>query len=931
MRITGLLTCLLISTILHAQNGSIQGKVTDSSGKKPLPLTTLTVFRAGDTSIITYRLSTETGTFKIPGLPLHMPLRLLATFSGYEVIRKEFQLDEKESSLDMGTLKLKPSAKELDEVIVTSERPPVVIKKDTIEFNASAFKTLPTALLEDLLKKLPGVQVDDDGNITVNGQPVNRILVDGKRFFGDDPKMATRNLPSNLVDKIQVTDDKDQIAENNDGDMSKIGKVINLTLKKSIKKALFGKVFAGGGTDSRYEAGAIINTFRDTLQTSLLAFSNNVNRAGFSFQDVTQLGGFNRSGFNSISIYGGNGRSGLAVNGISFGGTNSGLNTSSGAGININHTPSKNLSFYGQYFYGKNHGDLESSGQTQRFFGDTVLNNIYSSNSLSDNYSQTINLGGNWRADSLTNLTFSGSVNLAKTTSNSPSVGTTDNNKLGQVSSNNSNALSDGINNSFNYTINFTKRARHNRGRTFSVYHSFSHNNNPVDNISEGTYYYYYPAISQQLLQQLRNTNSPSTSANLYLNFSNPLSKKITLRWNERFEYNNQSQLVSTFTKSAGGAVYDSLLAQLSNELRREQSRISHVITLNYQLTPKITFNLGATMLQQWIHNRFQKGASNDQQYNNLLLNTGIYWNRLNFNISQNVSAPSVNYLNPVVNNSNPLNIIYGDPNLRPAKATNFSINGFIPNIKTSMNYFVYANISSTNDAVIQAIDVNSNGVQTNRPVNVDGVTSGYFSFRVNKQFKKNPKFIFSSDIGIYGNVNKSPLLFNGIRSAYKSLSASPSLRLGFNWHDAVEINPSFSLNFQKARYTDKTFTNTDYVGQTIQSEFIVRQPRKLVLETSLAYNYISNLAPGLPKSNLYWNAALTLLMFKEDKGQLKLAVYDILNRNNNVNRYINGNAIYDSRTNVLQRYFMLTYSYNIRSMAGQKSKVGGKQSIFFF
>jgi hypothetical protein len=169
----------------------------------------------------------------------------MATYSGYEALRKDFILTEKEPVVNMGGLRLTGTSRQLDEVMVFSERPPVVIKQDTIEFNASAFKTLPSALLEDLLKKLPGVEVNENGDIKVNGQKVNRLLVDGKRFFGDNPQMATRNLPSNMIDKVQVMDDKEEIALNNDGDMSKIGKVLNITLKKSIKKAVFGRVFAG--------------------------------------------------------------------------------------------------------------------------------------------------------------------------------------------------------------------------------------------------------------------------------------------------------------------------------------------------------------------------------------------------------------------------------------------------------------------------------------------------------------------------------------------------------------------------------------------------------------------------------------------------------------------------------------------------------------
>ncbi|HWJ29263.1 MAG TPA: carboxypeptidase regulatory-like domain-containing protein, partial [Flavisolibacter sp.] len=290
----------MVITQLSAQ-GTIKGKLLDSVAKSPLALATVTVFKASDTALITYRLTNPEGEFKVPGLPLNLPLRIVISFSGYDAFRKEFTLTNADP-LDLQVIKMNPIAKSLDEVLVVAERPPVTVRKDTIEFNASSFKTLPTSLVEDLLKKLPGIQVDADGNIMANGKKVNRIMVDGKAFFGDDPKMATRNLPANVIDKVQVTDDKDEAARNIDGDLTNVGQVINLTLKKGVKKGWFGKVYGGAGTDDRYEIGGIANIYRDTMQLSVLGFSNNVNRSGFSFKEVQDLGGFNRSGFNSLMV-----------------------------------------------------------------------------------------------------------------------------------------------------------------------------------------------------------------------------------------------------------------------------------------------------------------------------------------------------------------------------------------------------------------------------------------------------------------------------------------------------------------------------------------------------------------------------------------------------------------------------------------------------
>lgn len=225
---------LLSSVVVIAQNsiGSLYGKICDSTTRQTLSFATISVYRASDTSLLTYRLSDLNGKFQVPGIPFNVKCRLLITFSGYGVYRNEFELSPTQVSLDLDTVFLVPDIRSLDEIIVQSERPPVIFNKDTIEFNANAFKTLPTALVEDLLKKLPGVQVDENGSIRVNGRPVNKIMIDGKDFFSGDPKMATRNLPANLIDKVQVTNDQDQIALNPDLPLSSIGQVINLKFKR---------------------------------------------------------------------------------------------------------------------------------------------------------------------------------------------------------------------------------------------------------------------------------------------------------------------------------------------------------------------------------------------------------------------------------------------------------------------------------------------------------------------------------------------------------------------------------------------------------------------------------------------------------------------------------------------------------------------------
>ena len=208
------MSIFFFSSTAQSNSGAIKGLLKDSSGKQVLSLATVTVFIAKDTSIVTYRLSDPTGNFKIPGIPLNVTCRVLVSFSGYRTFRKDFLLSKENPQLDMGTIILKNETTNLEEVVVFAERPPVSVRKDTIEFNASAFKTLPSALLEDLLKKLPGMDIDADGNIIVKGKRVNKLLVEGKEFFGGDPQIATKNLPANIVDKVQVMNDKEEMERN---------------------------------------------------------------------------------------------------------------------------------------------------------------------------------------------------------------------------------------------------------------------------------------------------------------------------------------------------------------------------------------------------------------------------------------------------------------------------------------------------------------------------------------------------------------------------------------------------------------------------------------------------------------------------------------------------------------------------------------------
>lgn len=924
---TTVIVCLFLFGKLFAQ-GSIKGKLVDSA-QKPLGLATVTVFKANDTSIITYRLSTPEGEFKVPGLPLNVACRVIVSFSGYDAFRKEFTLTN-DAPVDMGTIVLNGSIKSLDEVLVISERPPVVVKKDTIEFNASSFKTLPTALVEDLLRKLPGVQIDADGNIMANGKKVNRILVDGKAFFGDDPKMATRNLPANVIEKVQVTEDKDEAARNTDGDLTQIGQVINLTLKKGVKKGWFGKAYAGAGTTDRYEVGGIANIYRDTMQLSVLAFSNNVNRTGFSFKEVQDLGGFNRSGFNSVRINTNAGNTNFAINGISFGGADQGIARSTGAGFNLNHAPTKNKSFFLQYFYGNSNTNVQQLGNTQQFINDTTVTTKTNTNTNRDQFSHTVSTGGIYKPDTLTDINFRAGYNYQMTGENTIAGIDVTNNKTGQISQGAGNLLNKFFNNSYNHNFFITHRFKAKKGRTLNMFNFVNYNSNLQRYITESENEYYVPAYEDRFFNQLRRQLVPTLSVTTNVNFSEPLSSKWTIRFNNNYLYKKDKQDIGIYDKDPSSLKYDVYDHNQSNGFERIQNKIVSTLTLSYKIK-LFTISAGVNGSWQTVHNEFKNLSSpiNFTRFD-VLPTFQANWKQFSLNANQSVEVPGIQYLIPVPDSTNPFYIRYGNPYLKPARRTNFYLSNFnfFQGSGTTINMFISGNLADHD--VVMSRTVASNGVQTVKPVNANGTAQIYANVGYGKEYKNKQKFIFSFRIAPYMSINRSKLLVNNNTSTATTTQVGPNFSVGFNWNDIVEFRPQYSPSVSATKYSDPGFTNIRSVTQYTEAELIVRWPKKFVWESLVGYRHNDQVAAGAPKDNLLWNAAVTFILIGDNKGLLKLSAYDILDRNNSFTRRTTENQIYESQTNVLRRYFHLTFTYNIRNMGAPK-KIGGKDRLFMF
>lgn len=934
-RIAILMASLMLCLYSLGQNGSISGKLKDSVSGQPLSLATITVFKASDTSVVTYRLSNSEGEFKVTILPLDIPLRALVTFSGYHPYRVIFSLNNTNTSFDLGTIKLVPTSKELDEVIVIAERPPVSVKHDTIEFNASAFKTLPNALVEDLLKKLPGVFVDGDGNISVNGKTVNRILVDGKTFFGNDPKMATRNLPANVIDKVQVMNDQEELLRNGDDNINNVGKVLNITLKKGIKKGWFGKIYAGAGNDNRYETGAIANIFRDTVQLSILGYSNNLNRPGFSFSDLNSAGGFDRSNSNLTSrsngIHANNSGTGILINGISFGGlqTSGGVATSSGVGFNFNHAPNLKQSFFVQYFYGNILVNRINETNSRIHNGDTIIENKNRLTGTILTNAHTIGVGGKWRPDSVTTI----QANASYTTSQQADQ------RFTAVSSNHSihGLLSNGRINQDNasdifyyrHALTVTRLSKTKKGRRYTLFHSLDINNRFNKNETVSTTHILFPSLADSLLNQLRDERVPRTEAVTSFNYSEPLAAKLTLRTGGRYEYGKLSNEVTTFNPASTGGLYDKINTALSSRFHRESHRFFLNAGLEYRWG-NVTITPGARYLAQSVNNALASlPAPIKQQTNNLLPSFSLVYKRLNFNYTKDIVLPAYTFLIPVTDNSNPYYVNNGNARLQAAERNNLSLSWFSNDAKKNASAGINANVGYSKGDVVNSTTVDAKGVQTVTPVNASGGINTNINYQLTRQYRNGKGFVGAFTGGGSYSYARSLFLYDGESSWQHFFDLEQFAIINLNFNDRFECNSSAQFEFDVTRYSNPLFVKQNVTSYLLTNELVLRYPKHIIWETHYNYAHNGSTQRGFPAGMSWMSAAVNITMLKDEKGVLKISVTNLFNNDATINTSINRNVLNTSQTNVLGRYLMATFTYNIRQIGAARSMIG--QSLFRF
>ncbi|HMU45060.1 MAG TPA: outer membrane beta-barrel family protein [Chitinophagaceae bacterium] len=925
------------STIVSAQkNGSVSGTAFDTISKQPVSAATITVLNSKDSSLVTFTMTGNDGRFNLTGLA-EGSYRLLITHVNYHNSNTWFLITDSIRSITLGNVIMNDKAKVLEEVVIANEAPPITLINDTIQYNAGSFKVQPNANVEELLKKLPGVKVEKDGTIKAQGETVNRVLVDGKEFFGNDPKVATKNLPADAVDKVQVYDKQSDQAQLTGFDDGNYEKTINLKLKKDKKKGVFGKVNAGAGNKERYEGKFNVNSFKGARQFSAIGMGNNTNAEGFSFMDILNFTGelarMQKGGGGNIDIN--ISSDDAAALGINPGGRNSGITTAWGGGLNYNNIIGTKLDMQSNYFYNRFNPKQESHIQRQYFLPDSFY--FYNQDAYSDNLnnSHRLNLNLLFEIDSMNSIRFQPSLNLQKTNNRSQSnYQTLSQNKMLAIDgfSNTQN-----LNNGYNFKNEITWRKKFARkGRTFSMSLQTSLNESDGNGNLSSVNSFYDPngvLTKKDTLNQKSSTSGDLKSYNIRAAYTEPIWKRSLLELSIRNSNSKSISEKTTYDYNSGNGKYDQLNDMLSNDFENTYGFTNLGLRTRTQ-RKKYSYSVGFYWQYASLKGKIiseVKDSVLEKSFSNILPTASFQYNFTRFkrfSVFYNTSTnqPSASQLQPVPDISNPLNIKNGNPDLK--QEFTHSIRGNLNLISPykNKNLFWFFNIQTTRNKIVNydSLDLGT-GIRYSRPVNVDGV----FSMNNEVSYSMPVRFLKGSvELSTNIRYNKGKQFISQVANDIKTVAVGPELRLDMNPTQKLNIGTGVAINYNKSKYSIQSALSADYLSQEFNASLDWEMPKGFFFSTDFVYTINSQRAAGFNTRVPLWNASISKQMLKFNRGELKLSARDILNRNIGISRNTNNNYIEDSRVLTLRQFFMLSFTYSLSKLGLNNGSGGGMKII---
>lgn len=906
-----MLLMILFSPMAFAQQSGVNvtGSVVEQGSDTPIEQATVRLLNVKDSAMVRGVVSARNGSFTLKNVKKGSYL-LHITFIGYDPLYQPLQITGKKNPVNVGKLELSDGAIELGEAVVIGKAPEVTVRNDTVEYNADSYKVTEGSVLEDLLKKMPGVEVDSEGKITVNGKEVKKVMVDGKEFFSDDPKVASKNLPAKMIDKLQVLDKKSDMAQMTGFDDGEEETVINLTVKPGMKQGWFGNAYGGYGSKDRYEGNAMVNRFVNNDQITFMGGANNTNNMGFSDLASTMFSGMG----------GGGGRRG------GFG-AGSGITSSGNAGLNFSKEfkPDK-LTLGGNTRYSHSDNDARSKSDRQNILpGDSSSydNSEAMSRTKSDNFGVDFRL--EWKPDTMTQLIFRPSFSLSHSMNDNFSDATTLDNERDTVNTNKSSNYSESNGYNLNASIDFSRKLN-NKGRVFSATLSGGNSDSYSDgmNRSDIVYFNQTDALKNSIIDQRSRYDNKGFNYRAYVSWVEPIGHNNFIQATYSISQRKQEALKNVYNQDADG-IYNVLDSAYSQSYRN--NFISQRASLSFKSQrAKFNYTIGLNLDPSYSSSENFVGDTTLSKITRKVVNLSpmaqfnyMFDKRTNLRIMYNgrTSQPSMTQLQPVADISDPTNITIGNPDLNPRYTNNVFIRfqQFTPEKQRA--FMIMANGSYIINDIVSYTSYNQEtGVKTTTYKNVNGNYSGNVRMMLNTPLK-NKKFSINSMtmasfansngyINEEKNTNRNLILSErgGIdfRSSYLDLGVNGNIRYNATSNSLQKENNQNTFNYRAGGYT------TIYL------------PLNFKIESDVNWSTNSGYGDGFKQNEVLWNASASKSFLKNNQGTLRFKIYDILQQRSNISRSVTASYIQDSEYNTLGSYFMVHFIYRFSIFKGGAS-----------
>ena len=920
---------LFMPVPVYAQsNHTLKGVVVDTLKNEPIEFATISLIPQGETTALKYALTKSDGSFEILSVPGGV-YSMRVEYMGYKAVIREVNIS-RQRSVDLGKIGMVEDATTFEAITVSAIGNPITVRKDTIEYNANLFKTTENDALEDLLKKLPGIEVDSDGNITANGKAITKIMVDGKTFFLNDPQLATKNLPAKIVDRVRVVDRRSEQAQFTGIDDGNDETVIDLSIRPGMMNGWFGNATGGYGSEDRYQAAGTAGRFSSSTQLMFIGNANNTNNRAFSDMAGAMMGGRGGGGMGG-GMGGGNIRVGGAL--MSLGG--GGITTSWMLGANGSYeTDNKKLRMGGSYSFGSSDNVSEGIGSRTTFLQDStfVYDQSTRSTSSSDNHSASMEF--DWKLSEKTSILFRPRISITKGVSESISAYDTKGFITG-VDLNGGDSRTYLVNDGQNLSGDLLFRQRLNKpGRTFSINLTYSYSNREGEGHNESeTYLNDITAGTSNIniIDQKYNTLDRSYSVGARTSYTEPLGgnffMELAYRYNltksestkDAFNFNNITNVWDIRDNDYSTDFTNTFITQQAEvNLRRNGEKLSY--TLGANVIPSQTKSIGGSMdINRSVVN-FSPIARIEYKFNDS--------RNLRVNYRGNTSQPTINQLQPVPDNSNPLYIPIGNPDLLPSFTQTLSFDYRDTNRETfrSLNASIGGNYVL--NSIVNKTWYENGGVQYSQYGNENGVYSVYGRFMYNIPIAKSKFYIMSNTNLNYNNRVSYSSARGGdasdlVRNKTQEFSAMETLRISYRG-DKLDAGVGGTARYNNTRYTINTSNKPSTWDNSINLSFNWTLPAGLSVASDLNYIFYVGYGAGYNEPSTVWNAEIYKMLFK-NMGTLRLKVFDILKQARSINMTPRDNYIQETRNVILGQYVMLSFTYRFGTFGGNRTRGGGE------